>query len=96
MKAIITRSKAKIETLKYDQLQIGKLYNYAQTGRYSGENKGVVFCSRDIDNGTKRLVEFVGPDESSLWGRENAHAAAAVSANFVFTPFTDKLTLSND
>lgn len=92
MKATITRSASTPAKLKFEDLQMGQLYNY----RERNGGTGVVLVTRALQGLEPRLlVELKGADAGRVWG----HFEDDRDAQFVgvtFTPFTDKITLSSD
>lgn len=86
MKSVIVKTKTKPAHIKFDDMVVGTLYRF--TAKDEPDETGVVLCVR-TDAGS-RLVELVGEDVGFVWGDE------FIDANYVFTVFTDAVTVSNE
>ena len=86
MKSTIVKTKTKPAHIKFDDMVVGTLYRF--TAKDEPDETGVVLCAR-TDEGN-RLVELVGEDVAFVWGTDG------LDEGFVFTVFTDAVTVSNE
>ena len=86
MKSTIVKATAKPTQIKFDDMVVGTLYRF--TAKDEPDETGVVLCAK-TDAGP-RLVELVGEDVGFVWGDE------FIDENYVFTVFTDAVTVSNE
>lgn len=86
MKSVIVKTKTKPAHIKFDDMVVGTLYRF--TSKDEPDETGVVLCVR-TDAGS-RLVELAGEDVGFVWGDE------FIDEDYVFTSFTDAVTVSNE
>lgn len=86
MKSVIVKAKTKSTNVNLDDMKEGTLYRFV--AKDEPDETGVVLCVR-TDEGS-RLVELAGEDVGFVWGDEG------IDDTYVFTVFTDAVTVSND
>ena len=86
MKSVIVKSKAKPTNVKFADMKVGTLYRFV--AKDEPDETGVVLCVR-TDEGS-RLVELAGEDVGFVWGD------IGIDDDYVFTVFTDAVTVSNE
>ena len=86
MKSTIVKARAKPAHIKFDDMVVGTLYRF--TAKDEPDETGVVLCV--ITGEGNRLVELAGEDVGFVWGDE------FIDEDFVFTVFTDAVTVSNE
>ncbi len=84
MKSVIVKTKP--AHIKFYDMVVGTLYRF--TSEDEPDETGVVLCVR-TDKGS-RLVELAGEDVGFVWGD------GFIDENYVFTVFTDAVTVSNE
>ena len=86
MKSVIVKAKTKPAHVKFDDMVVGTLYRF--TSKDEPDETGVVLCVRTDDR--DRLVELAGEDAGFVWGD------TFIDEKYVFTVFTDAVTVSNE
>lgn len=86
MKSNIVTKKPSHTKLKFADLNAGQLYNYNVD-----DSKGVVLCAATFPGGN-RLVELSGEDIGYIW----SDCVGEADDDFYFTPFNNKIELSNN
>jgi hypothetical protein len=92
MRIKVIKQKKTNDTIRFSDLEIGKLYKYTLTESLGDLQWGIVFVSCHYHRDVPFLVtELVGEDEGYTWDENEIVKSASK-----FTLLTDTLQLTND